>query len=196
MKTLRETFEENYMAVEEPCNNKKGFRIRYVYTGVWYGWGAEDMRRRKRLLAALCACGVSLLLLGGMIDSPLNAAGIVQIPAMLALAAAVFEAFGVIQFCAAKERISKMDFDDVNTKLRAASLLHAALLWFAAAAGAFLLVTGDYGWRDAAVPLLFCLSAVSAFILWLRYRELPQKKTKNEAAKAALARQASPARKP
>ena len=29
MKSLRESFEENYEPVEVPCSNRRGFRIRY-----------------------------------------------------------------------------------------------------------------------------------------------------------------------
>ena len=47
MKSLRESFEENYEPVEVPCSNRRGFRIRYEYIGPWYQWG-EDAVRRKR----------------------------------------------------------------------------------------------------------------------------------------------------
>lgn len=38
MKTFRQNFEEDYTAVKEPCDNKRGFKVRYVYVGLWYGW--------------------------------------------------------------------------------------------------------------------------------------------------------------
>ena len=35
-KSLYERFQEEYLAVKEPCANRNGFRIRYVYYGKWY----------------------------------------------------------------------------------------------------------------------------------------------------------------
>ena len=29
--TLRERFEDNYTAVPVPCNNKKGYKMQYIY---------------------------------------------------------------------------------------------------------------------------------------------------------------------
>ena len=46
MKSLRESFEENYEPVEVPCSNRRGFRIRYEYIGPWYQWGEDAVRRR------------------------------------------------------------------------------------------------------------------------------------------------------
>ena len=188
MKTFRQNFEEDYTAVKEPCDNKRGFKVRYVYVGLWYGWdiGREELKRWKRRLPALCAVSICLLLLGGVINSPLNYAALVQIPAMLGLAAAVFEAFGVGQFCAAGERLERQDFEDIDVKLRAAPALHGGLLGVACAAGLLEAIRKGGGWPDACVSLCFGLSAALAFLTWRGYSRLPRKKVKNEDSDAPL----------
>lgn len=188
MKTFRQNFEEDYAAVKEPCGNKRGFKVRYVYVGLWYGWdiGREELKRWKRRLSALCAVGICLLLLGGAINSPLNYAALVQIPAMFGLAAAVFEAFGVGQFCAAGERLDRQDFEDIDVKLRVAPALHGVLLGAACAAGLLEAIRRGGGRPDACVSLCFGLSAVLAFLACRDYSQIPHKKMKNEAADAAF----------
>lgn len=72
MKTFRQNFEEDYTAVKEPCDNKRGFKVRYVYVGLWYGWdiGRGELKRWKRRLPALCVAGICLLLMGGRNQFP------------------------------------------------------------------------------------------------------------------------------
>ena len=61
MKSLRESFEENYEPVEVPCSNRRGFRIRYEYIGPWYQWGEDAVRRKREKRTIGNACAVSLL---------------------------------------------------------------------------------------------------------------------------------------
>lgn len=145
-----------------------------------------ELKRWKRRLPALCVAGICLLLMGGVINSPLNYAALVQIPAMLGLAAALFEAFGVGQFCAAGERLERQDFEDIDIKLRAAPALHGVLLGAACAAGLFQVFRQGGGWPDVCVPLCFGLSALLAFLTWRGYSRLPRKKVKNEDSDAPL----------
>lgn len=119
MKTLRSTFEENYRAVPEPCDNKRGFKMRYVYIGLWYIWNLppERVRTAKRLIGTACLFSALLFFSGAFLNSPLNHDRYVSLTGMLSIAALVFEVFGTVQFCAAREKMTSMDFHDIQTKL-------------------------------------------------------------------------------
>ena len=58
-KSLYERFQEEYLAVKEPCANRNGFRIRYVYYGKWYLWDKPEAEllktKRMMLLEAIAA---------------------------------------------------------------------------------------------------------------------------------------------
>lgn len=188
MKTYRSTFEENFRAIKEPCNNKKGFRMHYVYIGPWYVWNAPRGRihTAKRLIGTACGFSVVIFLLGSLVDSSLNYSRYVELTGMLSIAALVFEVFGVIQFCTAKEKMTNMDFDDIRAKLLIAPLLHALLLFCSVIAAVCQLAVHDFSWRDGVVPLCYFFSGLLSFLIFLYYRSLPYRKDKNENAKIGL----------
>ncbi|ANU48022.1 hypothetical protein ADH76_12975 [Enterocloster clostridioformis] len=173
MKTYRSTFEENYKAVQEPCNNRKGFKMRYVYIGRWYVWNIPpgQLQTAKRLIGTACVFSVLLFLLGGLVDSPLNYDRYVELPGLLSIAALLFEVIGVVQFCTAKERLTCIDFQDIRTKLHAAPFLHGVLLFCTAMAAMFRMA--GCALADAVVPLCYFLSGLLSVTILLYFRSLP-----------------------
>ena len=189
MKTFRSTFEENYKAVPEPCDNKKGFKMRYVYIGLWYVWNlpSERVRATKRMIGMACAFNVLLFFAGSLLDSPLNYDRYVSLFGMLSIAALVFEVFGTVQFCLAKEKMTNMDFQDIQTKMMIAPLAHAILLLCAVAAAVWqLLFHIGSELTDALVPVCFFLSGLLSLFVFLSFRSLPIRKEKNTDADIGL----------
>lgn len=188
MKSYRSTFEENFRAVKEPCDNKKGYKMNYVYIGPWYVWNAPKARidTAKRLIGLACAFSVLLFILGSLADSSLNYSRYVEFPGMLSIAALVFEVFGVAQFCAAKEKMTNMDFQDINMKMLISSLVHAFLLLCAVIAAVWQLPRIDVGLMDAIVPVCYFLSGLLSFLVFLYYRSLPYRTADNENRKIGL----------
>lgn len=188
MKTFRSTFEENYKVVPEPCDNKKGFKMRYVYIGLWYVWNLsqEQVRTAKRLIGTACVFSVLLFFAGSLVNSPLNADRYVSLFGMLSIAALVFEVFGTAQFCAAKEKMTNMDFHDIQTKMMLAPLAHGILLFAAAAGAVWRLLRGDPGLTDAIVPVCYVLSGLLSLLTFLHFRSLPIRKEKNRDADTGL----------
>ena len=188
MKTYKARFEENFQAVEEPCSNKKGFKIRYVYTGPWYVWNLpkERVRAAKWRIGTACVLSAAVFSLGSFMNSFLNHSRYVEFLGMLSVAALVFELFGVVQFCAAKEKMTNMDFDDIKTKMMIAPLLHALLLLGTAAAAVCQLIRHTVALTDVIVTLCYFFSGLLSLLIFLCYRSLPLRKDKNENAKIGL----------
>lgn len=195
MKTYRSTFEENFKAVQEPCNNKQGFRIRYVYISPWYVWNAPKARidTAKRLIGLACVFSVLIFLLGSLADSFLNYSRYVEFPGSLSIAALVFEVVGVVQFCAAKEKMTNMDFQDIRAKMLIAPLAHGLLLFWAVIAALVQLAGHAVTLMDAIVPLCFFFSGLLSIMIFLYYRSLPYRKEANENAKLGLEKKAETA---
>lgn len=188
MRTYRDVFEENYKAVPELRGNGRGVRMRYVYIGLWYVWNLPPRRVRavKRFVGLACALCILLFFAGGLINSPLNYARYVQLPGMLSIAALVFEAFGAVQFCAAKERMTCMDFRDIRAKLLIAPLLHGGLLLCAVAAAIWQVVRSGLLLRDMMVILCYFCSTLLSLAVFFCIRVLPYRTDKNAAAKIGL----------
>lgn len=184
MKTYRQIFEEDYRSVQEPRADGSGFRTRYVYIGNWHLWDVSEERLRsvKRLMALSTALATAIFLIGALIPSPLTWNRFVGLVTGLGLAAVLLEIAGVIQFCAAKPRLSRQYFGDINAKLKLAPLAHAILLAFATAASVAAMIGRPVAFRDALVPVCFLASALAAAGSFTLYRSVPQKVVPNEAA--------------
>lgn len=182
MNTFRSRFEENFKAVPESCGNRRGFKTRYVYIGLWYVWDLprERVRTAKQLIGTACFFSVLLFFLGGFLESPLNYDKYVQLPGMLSVAALVFEVFGTAQFCAAKEKMTSLDFQDIQAKMMLAPPAHAVLLFCTAAAAAWKLVrSSGFGPADTVIPVCYLLSGLLSLLMFLYFRSLPIRKEKN-----------------
>lgn len=188
MRTYRDVFEENYKAVPELRGSGRGVRMRYVYIGLWYVWDLPPRRIRavKWFVGLACALCVLLFFAGGSIHSPLNHARYVQLPGTLSIAALVFEMFGAAQFCAAKERMTCMDFRDIRGKLLAAPLLHGILLLCAAAAAVWQVIRTGFLMKDVVVILCYFCSALLSLALFFCIRSLSYRTDKNADAGIGL----------
>ena len=187
MKTYRDTFEENFKAVPELRENGR-IRMRYIYIGLWYGWNLpyRQVKAIKRLVGLAFALSTLLFFAGGITDSFLNYTRYVQLPGMLSIAALVFEAFGTIQFCAAKERMTCMDFRDIRAKLLIAPVLHSILLVCVDIAAVFEIVHRGFLTRDIVVILCYFCSALLSLAVFLCIRSMPYRAVKNENATIGL----------
>ena len=188
MKTYRSKFEENYKAIEEPCDNKKGFKMNYVYIGPWYVWNVpgERISAMKRLIGVMCVFSVILFVSGSLLESFLNCSRYVELFGILSVVALLYEVIGVIQFCAAKERMTNMDFEDIKNKMIIAPLLHAVLLFCAAAAAVWQLIGNRFDLTDVVVVVCYLLSGLLSLLIFACYRSLPWRKDKNANAKIGL----------
>lgn len=174
MKSLRDSFEENYSPVEVPCNNKRGFRIQYEYIGPWYRWGTDSalIKREKRAIGNACAVSLILFLAGALKNSALNYSRYVELFGLLSVVAYIFEVVGTVQFCAAKDKVTNMNFADINGKLRLAPPAHALLLFCAAAA--CLAAGGQSGvlTADIGVPVCYLGAAAASLVIFHKYSRL------------------------
>ncbi len=182
MKSLKESFEESYVAVEVPCDNKRGFKVSYEYVGEWYVWNlsGQELRREKWLIGLLCAGSALLYLCASLQHSYLNYSIYVMLPALFSVAAFLFEAIGSVQFCAAKEKMTNLDYSGINSKLRLATLIHAGLL-FATGIICIVLTLAYYGAspRSFLIAFFYLLSGLCSAGLYVNYHKLSYRLEKN-----------------
>lgn len=182
MKSLREQFEDDYMAVSVPANNKDGFQIKYVYYGPWYIWELpeKELKRKKGLFAGVSLGSLLLYVLAGVQYCLANSQDIVTAAGILALCAHVFEIFHAFEFLFAKYRTSRLTYRNVNRSLRTAPAIRGACLLTASVFSGLSMVWNGWEIRSffAAADYLIC--AAAAFWIFAEYRMIPFTTEKNE----------------
>lgn len=183
MKTFRETFEENYMAYKEPCNNKRGFRIRYEYIGSWfvYKLNQEERQRFKCVLCILCVLSTLCFALASLQKCELNYSPYPMLFSGFSLAAFLFEWLGVMKFILAKDKITSQTFNEMNEILRIVPCVNALLLFGAAVSCIFIMARNGFYISVLAVPLFYFFAGVCSFLITFFYRALPYEKQENKA---------------
>lgn len=183
MKTFRDSFEENYMAYEEPCNNKRGFRIKYEYIGAWYVYQLEkgEMQRYKRIFGLMCVLSSVFFALAALQKCELNYSPFPTLFSGLALAAFLFEWFGVIKFMFSDDKLTNQNFDELNMILRIVPCVNAFLLVCAAVSCVFIMIRNGFHTGVITVPLFYFLSGAGSFLITFFYRALPYEKQENKA---------------
>lgn len=180
MKTFRDSFEENYVAYEEPCSNKRGFRIRYKYVGEWYVYKLEkeEKQRYKRIFGAMCLLATVFFGLAALQKCELNYHSPATLFSGFSLALFLFEWFGVIQFIFSRDKITAQNFDQMNMILRLAPCANAVLLLCAAVSCVFIIIRNGLSIGVMTVPLFYFFSGVCSFLITFFYRALPYEKQK------------------
>jgi|GEM_PF-982411 len=191
MKSYREQFVEHYIKVEEPYDNKKGYKTKYVYCGPWYMWNVAPhmLIRKKCTLGVAGAINLFLFILCAVQYADVNRALLVETPATLSVIALIFEALGIVQFCAAKSRITESSFQDIGMKLRIAPLAHALLLFLTAAFGIYYLLYVAFTRVSLFVLTGFVVCAGLSLFIYREYRSLPHRSEKNTIRKELLSQE-------
>jgi len=179
----RRRFDDDYSAVKEICNNKKGYRIRYVYSGPWFSWDAErrTVRGRKLALAGLCAADLALFILCAVQRTSGNLSQFTTVAVALAAVGLVFELWGLALFCAAGERVTRDTFRDVERELKVAPMFRAVMLLAAAALGVWFLFADGFSVKALAVTAGYVACAALSYCVRRVYAGLPHMEEENEA---------------
>lgn len=181
MKTPREKFEESYVAVSVPADNKDGFKIEYVYYDEWFIWNQpEDMLlRTKNTLLAMCLVKTVLFMVLSTVRCTINTALWVEFPATVAFCALIFEIIGAFQFRLAKYRTTRQTYNDVHLKLRTAPVIYGGLILLSALISGVYMAAGRFSPVSLAVAVGYVLcAAISVWELRL-YRGIKLKTEHN-----------------
>ncbi len=182
MKTLKSRFEENYMAVSVPANNKKGFKIEYIYYRPWHIWNIpeEELKAKKKSVLIAGIVGLLLFIATGAVNTPITQAAIVVIPAVLSLAAQVYELVGVFQFYFSPRQTTESNYMDVSTKLKIAPIVRAVLLGVTVLACCVNLIFQEHSALSVCVALSYLLQILLPLYIFKTYRTIPLKTEKND----------------
>lgn len=181
MKTLRESFEENYIAIKKPCANKKGFKIEYVYYGPWYMWDISKtaLLRTKRNIGVLCVLNIAFLCVASLQDSPINYSLLVEIPGVLSLLALMFQIIGIVQFICSKEKMTRYTYNDINIKMGVAVPFHAFFMTLSSVGGLCVLGKDDRLMFSITAICGYAMCAVIAILIYKQYKKVPFTSEKN-----------------
>ena len=181
-RSMKESFEENYRAEKVPADNKKGFRMEYVYIGPWYVWvqDEEQIRREKRVILNACIISLALYSVAALQYAEVNYARFVSMAGMLSLAPFVFVAFGVFQFYFSGEKMTAQTFSDISAKLKIAPVLHAGCLFVCAALGVREILWNGYDGFQLWIPMCYIFSGMQSVMIFNHFRRLRHREEENK----------------
>lgn len=174
MKSSRQKFFEDYRAEKEAADNRRGYKLVYVYKGEWCAWNesAADIRRRKRLYVAAVLIRTLLIVLCGVQRVAFNTAGTVAVPGLISLVSMMYEWIGVVRFCMAKELMQGGDCRRMYSFVEKGSVVTGLCYAVAAAAGLRLQILNGADLPSILVLLGFVLCAVISFVLYAQHEKL------------------------
>ena len=175
-------FEEEYIATTEPCDNKKGFRIKYVYYGSWFRWNlpADQLGKIRKKAAVLLTADILLYVFAAVFSGGVNSFRLVAYPGIAALLGISLKTLGVMQFLLAKQRTTKSTFEDIGRRIRAWSVVQIAGVALAAIGCAYYLITYGFVMNWLITALLYILNGAAAALLMRMYVKIPVKVEKND----------------
>ena len=174
MAGMRDRYFKGYVKEKRLIRETGKYQVTYVYHGDYYYWRAERqaVARCKRLFGVLTASDLALLLAISLLDSQASRSPYVMAPAVLALIPMVYQLIGTVQFIRTGEKVREFDFEEINRKLKYASLGTGGFL----AAGAVLALAWTFftGEKEgfALLAALELAAAACAAAIHIRHRSL------------------------
>lgn len=182
MKTLREQFDDDYTAVSVPTDNRRGFKIQYVYCAPWYSWGLpeSELKQKKTLLTAMSVGSLLIFLLTGIQWVELNQTIVVEIAGTFALCFHVLELFSIVRFLVSKYRTDRMTYTYIDRMLKVIPLLRGVCLLAAVGTGACYMLQHPVKLYTVGVTAGYLFCAIIALYIYNEYRKIPLKTEKND----------------
>lgn len=175
MKSLREQFEENYVAV--PCQKKNGgkIKIRYEYDGPWYRWNLseKELKSQKRRIVLLSLAGLGLFVATALLPAKGNLWSPTAIAGLFSLAAHVLELFGVLRWGIASSQVTCIEFRYVHGVLGTVPWVRGVCLLATGMCTLVFLVISSLSLAEAGALAGYLLCAGMAFALGAAYKKIP-----------------------
>jgi len=182
MKSLREQFEDDYVAVSKPADNEDKLKIEYIYYAPWYIWYLPEtlLKRKKLLLAGISVGSLLIFILSGIQESGVNRYIAVEIAGTFALCAHVFELFSIFQFLFVKYRVTRMTYSAIDRVLTVAPLVRGICLVIAAAAGLYYVIQTALHLPAVLAVAGYLICALMAFYIYAEYHKILIRTEKND----------------
>lgn len=179
--SLKDLFEENYVAVEVPTGNRKGYKVAYCYSGPWYLWDMPKgkLQREKWLEFGLSLLSFGLYLLTGAQKIAVNVRSPGVILAVLALCIHVLELSALIRFICAGYRTTKITYQEIDRILGAATGLRGMFLCGTAVTALVYALMDGIGIVTLLTAAGYLCCAAIAFHINHRYKKIPFYTEKN-----------------
>lgn len=184
-KTLRGRFETNYMAVTVPADNKRGVRVKYVYYAPWHIWNLPTKEFRKIKIQILLASvvGFAIFCLSVSMLCPLNRNKIIFALSSLALCCHIMEFAALVTFLFAKNRTTKMTYEQVSRGLDFFPALRAVFMAVTTSASLAIMVLEGLSTIDVGVTAGYLVCTALAWKVHLCYKQIPFTTEENDALK-------------
>lgn len=184
-RSLRSRFENNYVAVSVPADNKRGVKVKYVYYAPWYIWDlpAKKLRKKKIYIFLVSIISFALFCISVSMPCPINSKKPVFLASTLALCCHIMEAAALVQFMPAKSRTTKLKYEQISRGLDFFPALRAACMAAATIFCVVYVILGGFSIWDIITTILYFVGAALAWSEHICYKKIPFFTEENDALK-------------
>lgn len=183
MSSFSKKYFEDMKVEKRLDSSRKGYKNVYVYCGDWYRYDLDKKGRTlyKLIVFLLTVAAFALFVVSSLMHVPSNYSTVVAVPVVITLFPLCYEIFGMVQFVFSKEKMMRVDFEDIGKKLKvgtAAAGIMAAIT--AIVSLIMMLVQNSVGIYSILVILGYFFSALCSLAIFFMYKNLKHTVIENE----------------
>lgn len=174
MSKMRDRYFKGYIKEKQLTGKSGRYKTAYVYHGNYYYWRAEPqiIAAYKKLFAVLLAVNIVCMVIIALLNTGASRNIYVMAPVLVSVIPLIYEAIGVIQFCRTGNKVREFDFEEINLKLRYASLANGALLAVAIVMALAWLCLSEEPLNFAFLALIELIPAVCSITIYIKHKRL------------------------
>lgn len=183
MSSFSKKYFEDMRVEKRLDNSRKGYKNVYIYAGDFYKYDLDKKGRLvyKLIIFLLTAVAFALFVVSGLQPVPSNYSTAVAIPLVITIFPLCYEIFGMVQFIFSKEKMMRVDFEDISKKLKIGAAASGIMSAVTAIVSLIMtLVSNTAGSYSVLVILGYFLSAVCSLTIFIMYKNLKHTITPNE----------------
>ncbi|MDE6998359.1 MAG: hypothetical protein K2P04_10870 [Oscillospiraceae bacterium] len=174
MSKMQDRYFKGYVKEKRLMGETGKYQTSYVYHGDYYYWkaGPGAAAHYKKLFGALTAVNLAVMLAISLLNSQASRSAYVMAPVVLALIPLVYQVIGVVQFVRTGDKVREFDFEEINKKLRFASLGNGGLMALAAVLAVVWACFSVEKWSFVLLAVLDLAGSACALAIHVRYKSL------------------------
>lgn len=174
MSKMRDRYFKGYVKEKQLTGKRGKYKTSYVYHGNYYYWkaGPQVIAAHKKLFGVLLTVNILCMAMITLLNTGASRNVYVMAPVLMSVIPLIYEVIGVVQFCRTGDKVREFDFEEINLKLRYASLVNGALLIISAIMALVWLCLSEEKLSFALLCFMELVPAACSIVIYIKHKKL------------------------